>query len=87
MNKGQDYDTDQGHIWDQMQDYPPEEDNIHSFQDKNSIFEGGGALFTGIINILKFGYPHLTLNNDHKVKSEHIRRFTAHDYLFVGLPL
>ena len=37
-----------------------------------------GALFTGIINILKFSYPRLTLNNDHKVKSEHIRRFTAH---------
>ena len=34
----------------------------------------------------KFGYPHLTLKEGSKVKSDHIKRFTAHDFLQVGLP-
>ena len=29
----------------------------------------------------KFGYPHLTLKDGSKVKSDHIKRFPAHDFL------
>ena len=32
----------------------------------------------------KFGYPRLTLEEGPKVKSDHIRRFPAHDFLHVG---
>ena len=31
-----------------------------------------------------FGYPHLTLKEGSKVKSDHINRFPAHDLLQVG---
>ena len=31
-----------------------------------------------------FGYPHLTLKEGSKVKSDHINRFPAHDFLQVG---
>ena len=34
-----------------------------------------------IISTFKFGYPRLTLKEGPKVKSDHIRRFTAHDML------
>ena len=30
------------------------------------------------------GYPHLTLKEGSKVKSDHINRFPAHDFLQVG---
>ena len=33
-----------------------------------------------------FGYPCLTLKERPKVKSDHTRRFSAHDFLHVGLP-
>ena len=33
-----------------------------------------------------FGYLHLTLKEGSKVKSDHTRRFPAHDFLKVGLP-
>ena len=34
----------------------------------------------------KFGYPRLTLKEGSKVKSDHTKRFPAHDFLYVGLP-
>ena len=34
----------------------------------------------------KFGYARLTLNEGPKVKSDHTRRFPAHDFLYVGIP-
>ena len=40
-----------------------------------------------VISVIKFGYPNLTLNDGPKVKSEHIRRFLAHDSLEVGSTL
>ena len=39
-----------------------------------------------VISTFKFGYPHLTLKEGPKVKSDHARRFPAHDFLYVGLP-
>ena len=39
-----------------------------------------------VISSLKFGYPRLTLKEGPKVKSNHTRRFPAHDFLYVGLP-
>ena len=39
-----------------------------------------------VISTFKFGCPHLTLKEGSKVKSDHIRRFAAHDFLYVGLP-
>ena len=39
-----------------------------------------------VISTFKFGCPHLTLNEGSKVKSDHTRRFPAHDFLYVGLP-
>ena len=33
-----------------------------------------------------FGYPLLTLKKRPKVKSDHTKRFPAHDFLHVGLP-
>ena len=33
-----------------------------------------------------FGYPRLTLKERPKVKSDHTRRFPAHDFLYVGIP-
>ena len=32
------------------------------------------------------GYPHLTLKEGHKVKSDDTKRFPAYDFLYVGLP-
>ena len=37
-----------------------------------------------LISTFKFGYPRLTLKEGPKVKSEHIKRFPAHDFLEVG---
>ena len=37
-----------------------------------------------VISILKFGCPCLTLKDGPKIKSDHIRRFLAHDFLQVG---
>ena len=34
----------------------------------------------------KFGYPHLTLKEGPKVKSDHTKRFPAHDFLYDALP-
>ena len=34
-----------------------------------------------VISTINFGYPRLTLKEGPKVKSEHIRRFLAHDFL------
>ena len=39
-----------------------------------------------VINTFNFGYPHLTLKEGQKVKSDHIKRFLAHDFLQGGLP-
>ena len=39
-----------------------------------------------VISTLKFGYPCLT-SKGQKVKSEHIRRFLAHDFLQNGFTL
>ena len=39
-----------------------------------------------VISTFKFGYPHLTLKEGSKVKSDHTKRFLAHDFLYVGLP-
>ena len=35
---------------------------------------------------LKFGYACLTLKEGPKVKSDHIKRFQAHHFLYVGIP-
>ena len=37
-----------------------------------------------VISTFKFGYPRLTLKEGSKVKSAHIKRFPAHDFLQVG---
>ena len=34
-----------------------------------------------VISTFKFGYPRLTLKKGLKVKSDHIRRFPAHNFL------
>ena len=39
------------------------------------------------ISTVNFGYPHLTLKEGPKVKSDHIKRFLAHDFLQVDLTL
>ena len=43
-----------------------------------------------VISTFKFGCPHFTLKEGPKVgpkvKSDHARRFPAHDFLYVGLP-
>ena len=33
------------------------------------------------ISTVNIGYPHLTLKEGPKVKSDHIKRFLAHDFL------
>ena len=38
------------------------------------------------INTVNFGNPHLTLKERSKVKSDHTKRFPAHDFLDFGLP-
>ena len=38
------------------------------------------------INTVIFGYPHLTLKEGSKVKSDHTKSFPAHDFLEVGSP-
>ena len=40
-----------------------------------------------VIITFKFAYPCLTLKEGPKVKSDHIRRFAAHDFLLVGFTL
>ena len=40
-----------------------------------------------VISSFNFGYPNFTLKERPKVKSDHIRRFTAHDFLQVGFIL
>ena len=37
-----------------------------------------------VISTFKFGFPRLTLKEGSKVKSDHIKRFPAHDFLQVG---
>ena len=39
-----------------------------------------------VMSTFKFGYPRLTSKEGPKVKSDHARRFPAHDFLYVGLP-
>ena len=39
------------------------------------------------ISTFNFGYPHLTLKEGPKFKLDHIRRFRAHDFLYVGFIL
>ena len=39
------------------------------------------------ISTVNSGYPHLTLKEGPKVKSDHIKRFPAHDFLEVDLVL
>ena len=36
---------------------------------------------------LRFCYPHLTSKEGPKVKSDHIKRFPAHDFLHIGFTL
>ena len=38
------------------------------------------------MSTFRFGYPRLTLKEEPKVKSDHNKRFPAHDFLQVGLP-
>ena len=40
-----------------------------------------------VISTFNFGYPHLTLKEGPKVKSFHIKRFPAHDFLQDGFTL
>ena len=37
-----------------------------------------------VISTFKYGYCHLTSNEGSKVKSDHIRRFSAHNFLQIG---
>ena len=37
-----------------------------------------------VISKLKFGYHRITLKKGPKAKYDHIRRFPAHDFLYVG---
>ena len=39
-----------------------------------------------VIGTLNFAYPRLTLKERPKVKSDHTRRFPAHDFQYVGIP-
>ena len=39
------------------------------------------------ISTFKFGYPSLTSKEGPKVKSEHIKGFLAHDFLYVNFTL
>ena len=39
-----------------------------------------------VICTFNFGYPRLSLKEGPKVKSDHIKKFPAHDFLYVGLP-
>ena len=39
-----------------------------------------------VISTFRFGCPHLTLTVGSKFKSDHTRRFSAHDFLYVDLP-
>ena len=45
-----------------------------------------GLIISELLSTFKFGCPRLTLNEGPKVKSDHTRRFRAHDFLYVGLP-
>ena len=45
-----------------------------------------GPIISVCIGTFTFGYPCLTLKEGPKVKSDHTRRFPAHDFLYVGLP-
>ena len=52
---------------------------------------GGGGGGRGnnnkqVISRIKFAYPRLTLKEGTTVKSNHTKRFSAHDFLCVGLP-
>ena len=40
-----------------------------------------------VITTFNFGCPHLTLKEGPKVKSNHIKRFPAHNFLNVGFTL
>ena len=40
-----------------------------------------GSLAALVISTFKFGYPRLILKEGSKVKSDHTRRFPAHDFL------
>ena len=46
----------------------------------------GGGHNKRVISTFKFGYPRLTLRERPKVKSNHTKRFPAHDFLYVGIP-
>ena len=39
-----------------------------------------------VISTFKFGYARLTLKKRLKVKSDHTKRFPAHDFLYAGIP-
>ena len=41
----------------------------------------GGGHNKRVISTFKFGYPHLTLKEGSKVKSDHTKKFPAHDFL------
>ena len=44
-----------------------------------------GPIISKLSNF-NFGYPHLTLKEGPKVKSDHTKRFLAHDFPYVALP-
>ena len=46
-----------------------------------------GSILRQVISTFQFGYPHVTLKEGSKVKSDKIRRFAAHDFLYVGFTL
>ena len=46
-----------------------------------------GLINKRVTSTFKFGYPRLTLKGGPKVKSDHIKRFPAHDFLLAGITL
>ena len=64
---------DQRRICDEM--YPPEKGNYHCFEHKQHFSRWQ------LKNTFTFGYTCLTLTKDPNIKSEHIRRFLAHEFL------
>ena len=39
-----------------------------------------------VISTFKFGFARLTFKEGSKVKSDHTKRFPAHNFIYVGLP-
>ena len=43
-----------------------------------------GPIISNVLSTFKLGYPYLNFKREPKVKSDHIRRLPAHDFLEVG---